>query len=116
MDWTVRGSNSGGNKGVFFLQNFVTGAGDHPHSSGYRRSFLLVKRPGRDVNHSPSSSTKVKNEWSCSTAVPVGPYGVDGGSFTFLGAFAKFRKGTVSLVMSVRPHGTTTRLPLDGFS
>jgi hypothetical protein len=37
----------------------------------------------------------------------------------FIGAFAKFRKQTISLVMSVRlcirPHGTT-RLPLDGFS
>jgi len=32
-----------------------------------------------------------------------------------LGAFAKLRKATISLVMSVPPHGTT-RLPLDGFS
>jgi hypothetical protein len=32
----------------------------------------------------------------------------------FLGTFAKFRKATISFVMSVRPHGT--RLPLDGFS
>ena len=37
---------------------------------------------------------------------------------SFLGAFAKLRKATISFVMSVclsvRPHGTT-RLPLDGF-
>jgi hypothetical protein len=33
--------------------------------------------------------------------------------FTFLGAFAKLRKVTVSFVMSV---GRTTRLPLDGIS
>ena len=32
-----------------------------------------------------------------------------------LGALAKFRKGTVSLIMAVRPHGAT-RFPLDGFS
>ena len=32
----------------------------------------------------------------------------------FLGAFAKLRKATTSLAMSVSPHGTT-RLPLDGF-
>ena len=32
----------------------------------------------------------------------------------FLGAFAKLRKATTSLAMSVRPHGKT-RLPLDGF-
>jgi hypothetical protein len=39
--------------------------------------------------------------------------------WSFIGAFAKFRKATVSFVMSVspsiRPHGTTW-LPLDGFS
>ena len=34
---------------------------------------------------------------------------------SFLGAFAKLRKATVSFVMYVRPH-ETTRLPLDGFS
>ena len=33
----------------------------------------------------------------------------------FLGTFGKLRKATISLVVSVRPHGTT-RLPLDGFS
>jgi hypothetical protein len=33
----------------------------------------------------------------------------------FLGAFAKLRKATASVVMSVSPHGTT-RLLLDGFS
>jgi len=33
----------------------------------------------------------------------------------FLSAFAKFRKATVSFVMSVRQHGTTL-LPLAGFS
>ena len=32
-----------------------------------------------------------------------------------LGAFAKFRKATISFVVSVCPRGTT-RLPLDGFS
>ena len=36
------------------------------------------------------------------------------GTRRFLGAFAKLRKATVS-VLSVRPHGTTL-LPLDGFS
>jgi hypothetical protein len=33
---------------------------------------------------------------------------------SLLGAFAKFRKATISFVVSVRPYGTT-RLPLDGF-
>jgi hypothetical protein len=35
--------------------------------------------------------------------------------FSVLGAFAKLRKATISVVMSVRPHATT-QLPLDGFS
>ena len=34
---------------------------------------------------------------------------------TFLGAFAKFLKVTVSACLSVRSHGTAL-LPLDGFS
>jgi len=60
------------------------------------------------------------------TAVKCFPFGVFTGLYClfgvscfFLDAFAKFRKATVSVVMSVRlsvcPHGTT-RLPLDGFS
>jgi hypothetical protein len=32
---------------------------------------------------------------------------------TFLGAFTKLQKATISFVMSVCPHGT--QLPLDGF-
>ena len=39
--------------------------------------------------------------------------------FSFLGTFAKLRKATISVVMSVcpsvHPHGVT-RLPLEGFS
>jgi hypothetical protein len=38
-----------------------------------------------------------------------------GVSTTFLGAFAKWRKATVTFVMSVRPH-LTTLLPLRGLS
>jgi hypothetical protein len=34
--------------------------------------------------------------------------------FSVCSAFAKVRKATISVVMSVYPHGTT-RLPLDGF-
>jgi len=39
--------------------------------------------------------------------------------YWFLGAFTKFRKATVSFIMSVRPsvhRHVPTRLPLDGFS
>ena len=37
-----------------------------------------VKRPGRDVDHSPSSSAKVKNEWSCTSVPPIRLHGVEG--------------------------------------
>ena len=33
-------------------------------SKFYRRSLLEVKRSGREVHHSHSSSAEVKNEWS----------------------------------------------------
>jgi len=42
-----------------------------------------------------------------SAVLPIAP-------FPFLGAFAKVRRAIISLVISVRPHGTT-RLPLDRF-
>jgi len=40
------------------LQNVHIGFGAHPEF------FSRVKRPGREVNHSPSSA-EVKNKWSC---------------------------------------------------
>ena len=52
----------------------------------------------------------------CNTVIQIFQTEING---TFLGAFAKLRKATISFVMSVRlsvcPHGTS-RLPLDGFS
>jgi len=44
--------------------------------------------------------------------VPILTGGVD--LSAVLGVFPKLGKATISVVMSVRPHGT--RLPLDGFS
>jgi hypothetical protein len=35
---------------------------------GTRGSFLGVKRPGREADHSPPSSTEVKNAWSYTSA------------------------------------------------
>jgi hypothetical protein len=58
-DWTVLGSNPGGG------EIYRTRA-DRPWGlpnllyNGYRVSILGVKRPGRDVNHPPSSSAEVK--------------------------------------------------------
>ena len=32
--------------------------------------FSAVKRPGRNVDHTPLSSAEIKNEWSC-TSIPA---------------------------------------------
>jgi hypothetical protein len=45
---------------------------------GYRGSFPDIKRPGREVNHKPPSSTEVKNGWSCTSALPIYLHGVEG--------------------------------------
>jgi len=40
--------------------------------SGYGGLFLLeLKRPGREVDHSPPSSAKVKNAWICTSAPSI---------------------------------------------
>jgi hypothetical protein len=64
----VRAKRSGGRvtvgTGNFSLHHRVqTGSGAHPASypMGTRNSFLRVKRPGRETDHSPPSSAEVKN-------------------------------------------------------
>ena len=37
-----------------------------------------VKRPGRDLDHSPSSSAKVRSEWSCTSFPPIRLHGTEG--------------------------------------
>jgi hypothetical protein len=39
-------------------------------SSGYRRSFLGIKRPGRKADHSPESSVEIKTKWSWTLLSP----------------------------------------------
>jgi len=63
--WTVRGSNPDNDK--WFVSSEKHGA---PQFSGYHGSFLGVKRPGRDVDHSPPSSAELKNIWSY-TSIPL---------------------------------------------
>jgi len=48
----------------------------------YRRSFLAVKRPERDV-HSFPSSAEVKDEWSCTCSPPVCLHGLYNKTFSF---------------------------------
>ena len=50
--------------------------------SEYRRSFLTVKRPEHEIDHSPSPSAEVKNEWSFTSARPVFVHYLDSNNFT----------------------------------
>jgi len=52
-------------------------------SSGDQGSFSRVELPGHEVAHPPPSSTKVTNEWSYNSALPVCPHSVDRDNFTF---------------------------------
>jgi hypothetical protein len=45
--------------------------------NGCRGSFLGVKRPGFEVDHSSPSSAEVKSEWSCTSAPPMHLHGAD---------------------------------------
>jgi len=57
MDWTVQGSNPGGE--TFHTRQ--TGLGDHSTSCAMGTgSFPGVKRPGHDVDHPHVSSAEVK--------------------------------------------------------
>ena len=47
----------------------------------YRGYFLGLKRPGREVDHTPPSSVEVKNELSCIPAHPVSLHGVEKENF-----------------------------------
>jgi len=56
-----------------FLQNVQTSNGAHPasYSMGTGGSFLGLKQPGCEVNHSPPSNIEVTNEWSCTSDSPT---------------------------------------------
>ena len=72
--------NLGKGKGFFsLLQNVQTSCGVHPASCSVvtRVLSLGVKQLGHDVKHSPPSSAKVRNEWSCTLAPCICVHGVD---------------------------------------
>ena len=54
-----------------------------PPIHGYHGSSSGVKQPGHAVDHSPPSSTEVKNKWSYTSTPPIYPHCVDRGNFTF---------------------------------
>jgi hypothetical protein len=55
--------------------------------NGYWGSFPGVKRPRRGVDHSPTSSAEVENEWSCSCAPRVCLHGMDRDNLFYLFVF-----------------------------
>jgi hypothetical protein len=60
--------------GNFSLNHRVqNGSGAHPASypMGIVDSFLGVKRPGREADHSGPSSAEVKNAWSYTSTPPI---------------------------------------------
>jgi hypothetical protein len=57
-----------------FWRKYRTIVASYP--TGTRGSFLGVKRPGREADHSPPSSAEVKNEWSYTSTPPVRLHGV----------------------------------------
>jgi hypothetical protein len=52
--------------------------------NGHWGYFPGIKRPGRDVKHSPPFSAKVKNEWSYYTFTPIHLHGTNKGNFNLL--------------------------------
>ena len=54
-----------------------------PYSVGTGLLSLGVKWPGCEVNHSPSSKTKVKNEWSYTCSPSIRLHAVDNENYFF---------------------------------
>jgi hypothetical protein len=73
-----------GQKILSFLQPpIATLRPTQPRVQSVPQLFPLLKRPGRDVDHSSPSSTKVKNERSCASFYPAYLHGVDKDEFIF---------------------------------
>ena len=49
----------------------------------YWGSFLKVKQPGHEINHSPPPSAEVKNEWSYTYISPASRSGVSRDNYIF---------------------------------
>jgi hypothetical protein len=70
---------------MFLFKSFRVALGPtHLLLNGYRGTFLGVKRPGREFNHSPPSTAEVNNDCYYISAYPVCLHGVDKENFTFL--------------------------------
>jgi hypothetical protein len=73
--WTVRGSNPSGAE-IFRSRPDRPWVPPSLLYNGYRVSFLVVKRPGRDVDHPPDLLPRLKKEYSYTSAPPLGLRGL----------------------------------------
>ena len=72
-----------GPKYFFSTEIIQTGSGAQPASYSVGIRFVhLVNSEVHEVNHLPSSSVKVKNEWSYTSTPPIRLHSVDRESFT----------------------------------
>jgi hypothetical protein len=72
MGWTVRGSNPGGSE-IFRTRPDRPWGQPSLLYNGYGVHSRGVKRPGRGVDHPPSSSTEVKERVEIYLYFPSGP-------------------------------------------
>ena len=94
--------------GIWAGRSGVRGAYSSILQNGLRVSFApWMKGPGRDVDISPPSSVKVKNEWSCTSLSPIRLHGVDKGNHllslkhTLISCFRRhFKQKLFTLVLS----------------
>ena len=72
--------------------------------------FLGVKRPGREPDQSPPSSTELKSEWSYTSAVPVCHGVEDNFAFSTHTTYNRCLKGAASPFILCGPHRSYFRL------
>jgi len=66
-----------GAKDFLFSKTVRTGSGPACFRfNGYWGSFHGINRPGREVDHSHSSTAEVTNEWTCTSSSPICLFGV----------------------------------------
>jgi hypothetical protein len=77
--WTVRGSQPV--RAKIFLSCATSRPALRAHPDSYSKGTVVlspgVKRSGHADNHSPPTSSKVKNGWSCISIPPICLHGVD---------------------------------------
>ena len=81
-DWAVWGSKPGIGKNSSLLQNVQTGSGANLVSYSVGTG-VLFRRPGRAVNHAPSSRTEFKKECSYTATQSICFRRICRGKFTF---------------------------------